>query len=100
MNTGVATETKFVASCEGWKEWNPLVPGGSLRYEYRVKAYGSESSFLFYYGINSKSMLVDLPLGNSEYEMMNTIEFAIIDGINDPVIIARNVTVSCRNIKL
>ena len=98
--TGFATETKFIASCEGWKEWNPLAAGDILHYEYRVRVHGTQSRFLFYYGTNSTSMPVDLPLGRDEYNMMNQIEFAVIDGIHDPVIVKQNVTVSCENIIL
>jgi len=75
----------------------PLVPGGTLRYEYRVKVTGSRMAFLFYYGTDSTSMPVNLPLGRTEYHMINIIEFSIIDGINDPVIVERNVTVRFPN---
>ena len=89
----MAFDTRFTASCADWLEWQP-VAGGRLKYEYRVKVFGSDMSFLFYYGYSATSSAIDLPVGNIDVGMINQVEFYILDSVDDRLLVVENVTVS------
>ena len=91
--TGFATLTKFTVSCINWEEWMPLTPDATLKYEYRVKAFGAVRTLLFYYGTSSSSTPVVLPVGNIQINFINSLELYIVDSVGDAQKFYWNVTV-------
>ena len=91
MFVGVADDTLFTLSCAGWLEWN--VTTQNLKYEYRIREFGSSREYLFYYGVSAESTPSVLPTGNVRLDFINEARLLIMDSLGDYYIFSANVTV-------
>ena len=89
---GYGTQSQHRVICSGWKEWNPE-DEGRLKYEYRIRAFGTSQSYLFYFGYNMESPAVVFPIGNWKYDFVNQAVIYIVDSIGDYCQMEQNVTV-------
>ena len=91
---GIAMQTLFRIACLGWKEWTPNgFITDTLYFEYRIALKNVERSFPLLFGSQPVSELMEFPVGNPEFSMMNDLTIIVVDSLGDSNIATIDVTV-------
>lgn len=97
---GYATQTLYTISCAGWTA-SQAIPMNNLSYEYYIGYKGVPTSTqLIYFGVNTSSGPIYLPLGDHSDSYWASVYAYVLDALLDATLYTANMDIQVHHIHL